>query len=424
MTNAKAFGLVLGLLALPTLAGCPLPDAKPQESDGGTTNATATGTGGEGGMGVSASSGAGAQGGGGEMAASSSGSGGAGGGCAMDAGCGGPGCPPCGSIVLLATGALGGITGKFESGKGWSTSLTLETSSDVPALAFTDAGVGVGVLRASDKLDQLRFAVWMSEGFGAFSGVGPGISAEAAPSAVGAPDAIHVAFLGTDTQHYYASYKAGWMPSAEPVLANGVHSFGSTPAALAVRGDEVVLAYMGSDGKLYDQVRKANMWTPAGAHGSGTLSGPPAIVSLASGPEYLVVFSVQPKGPLQWMTRSLGIWTAPAPIAGTPAAEPALVALPSGAAVLAYRDLETDALSWTRFEAGTWSAPKPVSSQPAAYAGSRPALALGVVDAEAELAFVDPLGTAFHCRLQGDAFSAPTSVGGTGLKVVAIAKSP
>ncbi|UQA59686.1 hypothetical protein [Polyangium aurulentum] len=423
MANAKAFGLVvLGLLALPALAGCPLPDARPQEEDGGTTNPT-TGTGGEGGRGVSASHGAGAQGGVG-IAASSSGSGGAGGGCAMPSGCGGPGCPPCGSIALLATGALGGITGKFVAEKGWSTSPTLETGSDVPALAFTDAGVGVGMLRASDKLDQLRFAVWMSEGFGAFSGVGPGISAQAAPSAVGAPDGIHVAYLGTDGKHYYASYKAGWMPSAEPVLANNVHSVGTTPAALAVRGDEVVLAYMGSDGKLYDQARKANMWAPAGAHGSGALSGPPALVSLASGPEYLAVFSVQPKGPLQWMTRSLGIWTAPAPIAGTPAAEPALVALPSGAAVLVYRDLESDALSWARFEAGTWSAPKPVASQPLAYASSRPALAPGVVDAEVELAFVDPLGTAFHCRLQGDAFSAPASVGGTALKVVAIAKSP
>jgi hypothetical protein len=114
---------------------------------------------------------------------------------------------------------------------------------------------------------------------------------------------------------------------------------GSTPAAIATKGDEVVLAYMGSDGKLYDQVRKPDMWSPAGAHGTGSLSGPPAIVSLASGPEYLLVFSVQPKGPLQWMTRSLGSWTAPAPIAGTPAAEPAIVALPSGAAVLAYRNL-------------------------------------------------------------------------------------
>jgi hypothetical protein len=424
MANAKAMGLAFGLVALPLVAGCPLPDAKPLESDGGATSST-TGSGGEGGVAASSSSagGQGGMGGAGGMAASSSGTGGAGGGCMMPAGCGGAGCPPCPTLVLLATGASGGITGKFDPASGWSTAMTPETSGDVPALAFADSALGVGVLRASDKNDQLRFATY-KDGFGVFGGVGPGISSKAAPSAAGSADAIHMAFLGTDNRHYYASYKAVWQPSAEPVLANGVHSFGFTPAAIAARGDEVVLAYMGSDGKAYDQPRKAGVWAAASAHGAGNLSGPPAIVALAAGPEFLMVFSVQPKGPLQWMTRSLGIWTAPTPIAGTPAAEPALVALPSGAAVLAYRDLTTNALSWARFEAGAWSAPKPVASQPLAYANSRPALAPGVADAEAELAFVDPLGTSFHCRLQGDAFSAPASVGGTSLKVVAIAKGP
>lgn len=422
MANTKALGLVFGLVALPALAGCPLPDAKPQENDGGTSNPT--GTGGNGGMATS-SSGAGAQGGigGAGGMASSSGTGGAGGGCAMPSGCGGAGCPPCSSLVLLATGTLGGITAKFEAASGWSTGVTTETSSDVPGLAFASTGVGVGVLRAADKNDQLRFAAY-KDGFGAFSGVGPGISAQAAPSAAASADAIHVAFLGTDDKHYYASYKTGWLPSAEPVIANGVHSFGFTPASIAATSEEVVLAYMGSDGKAYDQVRKAGVWSPSTVHGTGSLSGPPAVVALPTGPEFLVVFSVQPKGPLQWMSRGLGIWTAPAPIAGTPAAEPALVALPSGAAVLVYRDTSTNALSWARFDAGVWSAPKPVASQPLAYATSRPALAPGVVDAEAELAFVDPLGTVFHCRLKDDAFSAPTSVGGTGLKVVALAKSP
>jgi hypothetical protein len=98
------------------------------------------------------------------------------------------------------------------------------------------------------------------------------------------------------------------------------------------------------------------------------------------------------------------------------------MALPSGGAILVYRHFTTNAIFVSRFDGTNWSA---VIEIPGSLtAKSKPALALGAGDAEAELLFVDATGNAQHARLRKGAmnFDAPAAINGaTGLVGIAAA---
>lgn len=333
---------------------------------------------------------------------------------------------------MLALGSTGGLTGSFQPGKTWQTADIAEMSTDLPALAIAPGKVGVALSRASLASGELRFAPWSdASGFGAFAAVGSQITTRAAPAVAASASALHAVFHGDDFKHYYAEYdpQAGaWKPlymskPAEPV-GGAAQSFGPSPAALTTLGSDVVVAYAGGDNNLYDQVRKGGLWQVATSHlpNNFKVSATPAIAAPASGPELLVVFSRDSDKALHWITRSGGTWSAPQMIPATNSTEPVLVALAGGGALLVYRDAAAGELRWSRFDGITWTIPGPVG-MPAVIAKSRPALAQGAGDADAELLFVDGAGTAQHARLKGNAFDTPAAIGGTGLTGVAAATS-
>jgi hypothetical protein len=187
------------------------------------------------------------------------------------------------------------------------------------------------------------------------------------------------------------------------------------------------VAYAGNSGDLYDQTRTAGVWGAAPGHMLGNVVvTTPAIIEPIVGPELMVVYP-QKAGPdpepLLYTMRNGGIWTIPIAIAGAATdAPPALVALPGGAAVLAFRGGDGK-LYTSRFTPGAvppWSAPAQLGM---ASIASSPALAPGIGGADAELAYAAS-SSAFHARLTGMVWSAPVMVGGSGVTHVAIASHP
>jgi hypothetical protein len=146
---------------------------------------------------------------------------------------------------------------------------------------------------------------------------------------------------------------------------------------------------------------------------------PPAIAALTSGPELVIVFTNVDTKALYWTARNANIWTDPMEITGARSIEPVLLALPSGGAILAFRESGTNIVRWSRFNGTSWTAVMDVDA--GATGKSRPALARGAGDAEAEIVYVDTVGVAQHARLQSGSFTAPIPVGGTNLAGVAIA---
>jgi hypothetical protein len=125
---------------------------------------------------------------------------------------------------------------------------------------------------------------------------------------------------------------------------------------------------------------------------------------------------------IMFMTRTGGAWSSPAAIVNCLTNERvALAPLPGGGAILAFRGTDTN-LYWSVYSGGAWSPVAPIAS-PNVSADAPPAVTHGMAGYTAELAYVSG-GAAYHARLTGSAWSAPTLVGGSGLNGVAIAAAP
>src|SRR5262249_28758121 len=151
-----------------------------------------------------------------------------------------------------------------------------------------------------------------------------------------------VAFQGDDFKHYYAGYQGAWTPTAEPIGGVSQQSYGPSPGAVVVLGNDVVVAFAGDNGDLYDQTRTGGAWQPAAGHGLGdVVSTTPALVPLTQGPELMLVYSRKTDSQLLWTTRTSGVWSAPVPIdAALSSDPPALTSVAAGGAALAFRGLD------------------------------------------------------------------------------------
>jgi len=405
--------------------------AQSSSSSGSTAASSATassGAGGAGGASASASSSSGA----GGASASASSSSGAGGASASSAsassssgGGGMGGASPVGTVLMLAGSASTTLAGLLHTDSSWTTaSLASGATADV-AIATTSDGKGLGLVRSNQNAGELRFTHFDGLGFTPLAAVAANVTTREAPSICGRGMDVVAAFQGDDFKHYYASYNGVWNPVAELVGGVGSPSFGPTPPAIATLGGDSVIAFRGDDGNVYDQTRGMGGWQGANGHAVGsTVHGRPSMVALTSSPELIIAFERESDSAVFFTTRSGGNWTAPAPIANALSVDRlALAPLAQGSALLAFRGLD-GMIYTTRFAAGAWSAVSPLAS-PNVSTPAAPSVAAGTVGADAELAYVDSMtGAAHHCRLVGNAWSAPALVGGANLTSVAIATSP
>jgi hypothetical protein len=455
-------------LAAVFIWGCPIDDAqigKPGSSSSSSgssssgESSSSSSSGGGGGVGGAAGGNGGAAGMGGAVASSSGGGmggsggtggsggnagmGGAGGGpvCPNPAGtvgsCGTPDCPACPTLVMIGTSSsTTGVTGTFVASDAtpWMTTTYMgEASTHAPALVVMPGkNKAMALIRRTDTL--IRYATWTPVGFSAWNSIGATIFTNAAVSAAATGAAIHVSFYGTNNKHFYAQYTeaGGFVITAEPVNATpgdpNAQASGQYPASIAALAAGPLVAYSGSDKHLYAHTRDMMAAWPS-TDLTMTSSEVPAIA--AFGPnadrDLLVVYEQGSPIPdqLYWIDRKNDtVWSTPTILTGAKSTEPVLLALPNGDAILAYRD-NSKKLYWARFtgSSGTWSTPLQLPNNPTAR--SKPALARGAGDAEAELLFVDDAtGNGYHSRLRvGSAnFTTPVAItGATNLVGIAAA---
>ena len=304
---------------------------------------------------------------------------------------------------------------------GWVTfNLGNETTVSPPAIAaITNKKQAIALMR-SDKAntkDQIRYVSWMQgTNFSSFATLN--VPTRTTPAVGSSSDAIHVVYhaLAMDNYYYAQSDGATFVPGNEPVGPMGAPSLGLAAPGLAVLGTNPVIANPGWDNAfLYDQTRAAGVWQAGIKHDPlfAVDDVPPAIAALAKGPELLIVFTAASDKQLYSIARTGGNWGGAVMIPGAKSIEPVLLALPAGGAILAFRDAaDMNKLKWSRFDGTAWSvAVTNLNVTPK----SKPALAVGAGDAEAELVYVDnATGVAWHKRLQSGTFTAGDMVSATG----------
>lgn len=388
---------------------------------GGATTTTGGGAGGEGGAPTTTATG-GAGGSGGTTSTTSEGGGGSGG-------------MSTGSILLLAGGPSSVLEATFEESAGWSTATLASGMTSAPAVAMEGEKAGLGVFLGPSGNAPL-FVRWEGAGFTAPLAVGMQASAKGALSMVRGVDAYSVGFWGTDNAHYLVRYvgsMGGWSLPEAVQPPGGFHSVGNSEPSVAMSGGDVILAHAGMDGKVYEQLRVAGEWQSATGHdvGGASITVAPTIVGLSGGADDLMIVYVRAaNSQIGWMTRQAGApggWSAGALITDALTQTSVAVApLPNGGAVMAFRGLNSGVYTslYTPGASPPWSAPAALASL-AVTTPSRPALAPGLGEASAELAFVDAAtGAARHARLVNGQWTDPQAIGGTGLQFVGMASHP
>lgn len=331
-------------------------------------------------------------------------------------------------MLLLAGGGPKVLAGEFHPGEAWTTTQLSSTTDKAPGIAITGANSAIGVIRNTTFGNEVGYTIWAPGSFQAFTSIAGAVTTKAAPSIAASGSRADVVFLGDNNKHYFAANTGAWSPTADAIGGVALQSTGLTPAAVTAIGSDTLVAFAGDNGDLYDQTRSGGAWLPASGHSLGnTVALTPAIIALTAGPTRMIAYVRSTDAKILFTTRTGNVWTTPALIdAGSFTKDPvALAALPGGEAVLAFRGLD-EKLYFSRYTPGgspVWSLPGPVVAN--VTSPSRPALAAGVGGFDAEVGFINGADSkAYHARLTGLTWSAPTVVGGTSLTTVAIASAP
>ncbi len=359
-----------------------------------------------------------------------SGSGGAGGDPSGSGGAGTGGEGPTSGIVTFFAVKSNGVFLASRDASGAYEGSTLGgtySATTRPALAMRNATSAVGLARGN--ADALVFATFNGSSWAAPAVVEVGVTTDDVPAIASALDDTAVAtFLGTDGKHYLARYTgSAFDPVDDPVGGTGpAQAFGPSSASIAVVDGETLVVQAGDDDQVYALETAGAGWADAVAIdvGAAVVNLTPAVTAIdpIHGGDALIVYTAE-STQLYWSIRDGGVWSEPVAIASALSADPpALIATPQGA-VLAFRGTN-DGVYAATFDGDGWGAPElvvPIATK----TGSTPAVASGAGDADAELAFVRQSdGAIVHVRLQGGAFGAPTTVGGSGFTGVAIGASP
>jgi hypothetical protein len=341
------------------------------------------------------------------------------GGSGGDAGGAGGSAPA--TVIVLATGGSGVLQGAFD-GASWSATTTPSPTSSVPPALSVVGGMGLGVVATDASMPNLPLVFATFGGaWNSFAAVGA--VTRAAPALTGGALVYHA----PDYKHALALYAGSWNPIDEAIAPPAQpQSFGPTPPRATLLAGNPLVAFAGDDTQLYLQLRSGGTWSAATFVPGAAVQAPPAMVALSAGPELLAVWvhhapSTVDHTKLFWASRSSGVWSTPVKISEdvfTPEA-PNLTALAGGDALVAFRGTDGKGYS-LRWSGGAWSSVLPL----AADVITTPAVSAGAPGADAELAFVAPGGAVEHMRLSGTTWSAPSSVGGSGLQHAAIVPLP
>lgn len=387
---------------------------------GGTGGATTTGgggSGGQGGAGGATTTGGGGQGGAG--GATTTGGGGAGG---QGGTGGGGGAPPTETAIALAAGSASILAADHHPNEAWASAALAGGTTFAPATTLFSVTEGVGLIRSSAD-GQLLFTKYASGSFSGFLAIGNLAQSMDAPAMTAFGNAAAVAYHKADFKHYFALYNgpmAGWSPVAEPILANNIQSFGPSAPSIAIVNGDVLVAYAGDNGNLYDQRRANGVWDPAMGHGvDGTIQLSPSIIGITAGTkEAMIAYVRKTDTQVMFTVRAAGVWTAPAPVPDAFTNDVvALAPTPSGGAVLAFRGLNT--MLYTSVYSpgnGSWSAPQSFGTS----VNAPPALARGIGGNDAEMVLVAG-GEAKHASLSAGIWSATTTLGATNGAPISIA---
>jgi hypothetical protein len=297
-------------------------------------------------------------------------------------------------------------------------------------LTFTGTGLGVLVMASNPILDagppgELVFATWNGMWEGSFgqpmqpvqNGPTP-LQIQGGPSLAGGATKGLCAYQGLDSNFYYAQFFNGsWAPTNEPIPNGSAQSTGPVPPAIAALGDDPTIAFVGTDGDLYDQTRSCGTWGAPHKHGVAghTASITPTIIALTMGPELLLVYAdASNANQLMYTTRTSGTWSAPAALSTAQSpAQVSLAPLVAGGAVLAYMD-PTGSLYTSILSAGpgpTWSLPVAGVNGSIPTLLGPPAVASGPSGSQATLLYTNLSAIAFEAQLNGGAWGAPVSAG-------------
>lgn len=323
----------------------------------------------------------------------------------------------------------------------WKLDMIAGRSVSPPDVVITPQGHGVGLLRFTDinavtQDNGIMFTTWTpTEGWKPFGFVSPALFTLADPAlaASASTETVHATFLKReDKSQYYMTFDgAAWSPPG--TLSASL--FCTTSAGITANADEAAFAYADMGDQIYGQDKPKGTLLPI----EGKTTFPPAIIKLLPGApsdmtNSMVAF-VQ-SGGLFYATRIGVKWSTPLQISG---AQPdvtdtakhrllALVALPDGAAALAYRgtDGNPHVLKYTPAQAPPWS-PLPLDAALNVPVDSPPSLAHGFAGDELELAYVSG-GQLFHASYAGlakNTWTAPVRVDTDGqyLNVVIASRS-
>jgi hypothetical protein len=297
-----------------------------------------------------------------------------------------------------------------------------------PSLTVDAAGSAVGAFTSATGA-LVTATVWGGAAWSAPAAIAGSATARDLPWVDAAGGAtVHLTYQDSTYHYWYAAFIGGSWTTTEAIPSAASQAFGPVPATIAARGADATLGFI--DGRAASVNDAASVDLTSGAWGALTdftsaesFSVPPVIVALTSS-SLLMVFESTSKNPqMQFATRTGSTWSSAAAISGCLTnARPAVAALPSGGAILAFTG--TDGfLYWSMLStSGAWTTAAPFASPNVAVVGS-PAITHGVGSDAAELAYATSAGGVFHARLSGTTWSTPVQVatvsGVTGVAIAA-----
>jgi len=334
-----------------------------------------------------------------------------------------------GAVAVVGGTVAGASTIAFGAtllqGGSWAVSSLATNVGSPPALAAVPGGFVAVFVDATGHLDYATSS-WSWSSPAAVAGV----SAKGSPSLAGVGTTLHLVYQGTDGKYEHGTYTAGtgWDMANDPIGGATKQGFGpSAPVAASVAGD-LLIAYGGQNGFVYDETWSAGAWAPDDEHASATVELlSPALVALQGGTSDALIVYVAPDTTIHWTSRSAGAWSAPALVSATAFtdASPSLAPLSGGRAVMAF--LGTNGLPYFSVyqPASTppWSTPAAIAASTTALV-SPPSVAPGVCGDDAVAALPEAAGVAV-VRYAGGAWLSPTVLPGTaGMTYAAVATQP
>jgi hypothetical protein len=334
-----------------------------------------------------------------------------------------------GSTAIVGGAVAGASTIAFAAtrveGGAWAVSSLPTNVASAPAIVPFGSGFVVVFVDVTGAL-EFASSSWSWSSPAAIAGK----TAMGAPSLAVVGSSLHLVYQGTDGKYEHGTYTAGtgWDGADDPIGGASKQGFGPSAPVAESAGGELVIAYGGQDGYLYDESWAGGAWVPDDEHTAaqiGSLS--PAIAALNGGASDTLVVYANASGTLYATTRSSGVWTTPAVIntnAFTNAA-PSLVALAGGRAMMTY--LGTDEHPYfSVYDPSTappWTSPAAIGTDSPTLA-SPPSVAAGVCGDEAVAVLAEATGVV-AIRYASGAWLPPTLLEGTaGMTFASVASQP